>query len=90
MWAGNAAHAAMRFANVALSKSKGGEPKRKQAGATSLKTRLTMAMDYTGNVHRAFWIPFTDLNFAPQVANELLARDYPAPERLWRERRGSD
>jgi len=84
MWAGNAAHAAMRFANVALSKSKGGEPKRKQAGATSLKTRLTTAMDYTGNVHRAFWIPFTDLNFAPQVANELLARDYPAPERLWR------
>jgi hypothetical protein len=86
--AGNCVHSAMRLANRALSKKKGsgggGSPR-----ATSLKTRLTMAMDHVGNIHRAFWLPFTDLTFAPQVANELLAHDYPPPERILADNRAT-
>jgi hypothetical protein len=48
-----------------------------------------MAMDHVGNIHRAFWLPFTDLTFAPQVANELLAGDYPSPERILADNRAT-
>ncbi|MGQ0533486.1 MAG: hypothetical protein ACT4OF_12460 [Caulobacteraceae bacterium] len=90
--AGNAVHTAMRITNAALGKgkSKSGPLKREQPGSTSLKTRLTMAMEYAGNIHRAFWIPFTDLTFAPQVANDLLTRDYPIPDRFRRRREASN
>ena len=81
--AGNSVHSAMRLANVALSsRSRNtGAGEGKPPRASSLKTRLSMAMDRVGNIHRAFWLPFTDLTFAPQVANELLAQDYPSLDR---------
>lgn len=85
MMFGNAVHGAMKNANKALSKRGSGTEKRRgPPGQKSLKTRLTVLMGYAGNVHRAFWIPFTDLCFAPQVANELLAADYPEADELWR------
>jgi hypothetical protein len=81
MTAGNAVHHVMRRANVAI--GGGDKPKQAHAQSASLKSKLTEAMGYAGNVHRAFWIPFTDLCFAPQVTSEHLARDFPPPEQLW-------
>lgn len=80
----NTAHGAMRSANAALSKrGSASERGRRRPGQTSLKSSLTAIMGHAGNVHRAFWIPFTDLCFSAQVANELLGADYPEAERLW-------
>ncbi|MGH6950867.1 MAG: hypothetical protein ACREH4_08345, partial [Vitreimonas sp.] len=85
MAAGNVAHNVMRRANAAVSGG-GSERKRGRVGGRSLKTKLTVAMGHAGNLHRAFWVPFTDLCFAPQVVSNLLARDYPPPDQLWRNR----
>ncbi len=88
MAAGNAVHGVLRRANVALSAGEsGGQRKHGRPGGNPLKSQLTAAMGYLGNLHRAFWIPFTDLCFCPQVSSELLALDYPPPEQLWGRRR---
>jgi hypothetical protein len=88
MAAANTAHRAMRSANAALSKrGSASDPRRGPPRQASLKSRLTAVMGRAGNVHRAFWIPFTDLCFSAQVANELLAADYPDAEQLWERRR---
>ncbi|MBS0383989.1 MAG: hypothetical protein JSS00_01410 [Proteobacteria bacterium] len=84
MTLGNAVHGAMKRVNRALSGRDAGDERRSvRPGRRSLKSRLTILMGYLGNAHRAFWIPFSDLSFSPQVANELLAADYPDAEELW-------
>lgn len=88
MAAGNAAHNVMRRANAAVNRGKSKQG-RGRVGGRSLKTNLTAAMGHAGNLHRAFWVPFTDLCFAPQVVSNLLARDYPPPEQLLSGRRRS-
>lgn len=83
MACGNTVHEVMRRANAALGGGGGSERKSRPGGGSSLKSKLTEAMGYAGNLHRAFWIPFTDLCFAPQVTSEILARDFPPPDQLW-------
>ncbi len=85
MQIGNGVHSAMRLANIAVSRNPkiSADGDRPPGGTSSLKTKLTAAMDRVGNIHRAFWLPFSDLTFAPQVANELLAQDYPTPDQMW-------
>ncbi|MGH6951171.1 MAG: hypothetical protein ACREH4_09875 [Vitreimonas sp.] len=79
MAAGNGLHALMRRTNAAMGQN---ERKRSRPGGTTLRSKLAETMSLMGNPHRAFWIPFTDLCFAAQAVNELLALDYPSVEQL--------
>lgn len=42
----------------------------------TLKDRIFFEMEFQLPYRRTFMLPFTDLNFAAQVANEMLASDY--------------